>query len=119
MRKFDDLINSKCATDLVNKMACTNVNGERGNYSFATKYASFHCPEKYPIYDSFVDDALWNFKGDKKNKDKFFEIYRYELKDYEKFTGVMQRFRNVYELEKFTWKELDRYLWLVGRCIKN
>jgi hypothetical protein len=39
---------------LVKEIACVQVREgvERYNYSFATKYCSWHFPELYPIYDS-------------------------------------------------------------------
>jgi hypothetical protein len=31
----------------------------RRNYSFATKYCSWHAPNHYPIYDNLVERLLW------------------------------------------------------------
>ena len=35
----------------------------RYNYSFATKYCSWHKQEAYPIYDSRVDEILWSYRN--------------------------------------------------------
>ena len=53
--------------DIVNKIAKVKIsdNKEINYYSFATKYCSFHKPEIYPIYDSFIEKILMNFKNDK------------------------------------------------------
>lgn len=83
----------------------------RNNYSFATKYCSFHNPGNYPIYDSFVDNMLWSYM-------KLFhytEFKRCQLKDYEEFYKVISRFREHFGLEKFTFKEIDIFLWFKGK----
>jgi hypothetical protein len=44
---------------VVDQIAKLTINGKkRRNYSFATKYCSFHQPSLYPIYDSIVDKVL-------------------------------------------------------------
>src|SRR5882672_10691795 len=44
---------------IVDQIAKLTINGKkRRNYSFATKYCSFHQPSLYPIYDSIVDKVL-------------------------------------------------------------
>ncbi len=82
----------------------------RNNYSFATKYCSFHNPDKYPIYDSFVDNMLWSFM----KRFQYAKFKRYELKAYEEFCKVFSQFREYFALEKFTVKEIDIFLWLKG-----
>lgn len=43
-------------SQIVDQIARVNIKGkERRNYSFASKYCSFHQPSLYPIYDSIVD----------------------------------------------------------------
>ncbi|MGI9255756.1 MAG: hypothetical protein ACR2PY_02355 [Salinispira sp.] len=81
----------------------------RNCYSFATKYCSHHCPEVYPIYDGNVDEMLWYFKNE------FYDFKRRHLKDYKKFYEVLKKFKEFYKLEKFSWKEIDRYLWQAGK----
>lgn len=91
------------------------------HYSFATKYCSFHNPDAFPIYDSFVAKILWHFQqaegfavygkgiGD-------IESYKTEvLKDYPTFKCVLNEFRRHFGLEKYTPKELDQYLWQFGK----
>ena len=49
--------------EIVDKIAKVRVQGKVHNFfSFATKYCSWHQPEKYPIYDSRVDSYLWNLQ---------------------------------------------------------
>ena len=80
-------------------------------YSFASKYCSHHCPDKFPIYDRYVDRVLMHFK----KVDKFAEFKKVDLKDYNKFNNVLGEFKVYYSLEKYSLKELDRYLWLLGK----
>lgn len=96
---------------LVNKIADI----DKYYFSFATKYCSFHHREYYPIYDKFVDRALWYFRCEF-NFDNF---NRCNLKNYPVFYASMTNFINHYNLEEFTWTEIDKYLWLVGKdtCI--
>ncbi len=80
-------------------------------YSFATKYCSHHRPNLYPIYDGYVGKVLCYFR----NKDKFADFKNDDLKDYEKFKNVINEFQRFYRLERFSVKELDRYLWQLGK----
>ena len=80
-------------------------------YSFATKYCSHHNPIVFPIYDSYVEKVLVYF-----NKvDKFSSFKIKDLKDYRKFKGILLDFQRYYKLERFDLKEIDRYLWLLGK----
>ena len=86
---------------------------KRSFYSFATKYCSHHNPIDFPIYDSYVEKILLYF-----NKiDKFSSFKRIDLKDYRKFKGILLDFQKYYKLERFSLKEIDRYLWLLGKEI--
>ena len=81
-------------------------------YSFATKYCSHHNPIAFPIYDSYVEKVLVYF-----NKvDKFSSFKIKDLKDYRKFKGILLDFQRYYKLERFNLKEIDRYLWLLGKA---
>ena len=80
-------------------------------YSFATKYCSHHNPIAFPIYDSYVEKVLVYF-----NKvDKFSSFKMKDLKDYRKFKGILLDFQRYYKLDRFNLKEIDRYLWLLGK----
>lgn len=96
---------------LVNKIARVKVGGKVINfYSFASKYCSHHKPKTYPIYDKYVDEMLWYFK----KKDKFSEFKRYELKEYKRFSGIVNEFKQHYDLESCL-RKIDIYLWLTGK----
>lgn len=80
-------------------------------YSFATKYCSHHKPLDFPIYDSFVDTLLKYFR----DADSFYEFKNEDLKDYVIFKKILIEFQRYYALEKFNLKEIDKYLWLLGK----
>ena len=105
--KFGDI-------SLVNELGKVEISGKKKSfYSFVTKYCSHHNPIDFPIYDSYVEKILLYF-----NKiDKFSSFKRIDLKDYRKFKGILLDFQRYYKLERFNLKEIDRYLWLLGKEI--
>ncbi len=87
------------------------------NYSFATKYCSHHQPELYPIYDRYVADVLVFLKR------KYPEILKFKnrgsLKDYDTFVEAIEAVRDNFGLGAYTFKEIDRYLWQLGKDYYN
>ena len=96
--------------DIVDKIARVNEKSKR-YYSFATKYCSHHRSDDYPIYDSFVDNVLRYFR----NKEKFHKFKNDDLKNYKSFKEVYRAFIEHYKLEQFSLREIDWYLWILGR----
>lgn len=98
---------------LVNDIANIQVNDQKRIvfYSFATKYCSHHRPLIYPIYDSFVEKVLMYFK----RKDRFYDFSRSDLKTYAKYRDILNQFRIYYGLKDFNLKEIDKYLWQLGK----
>ena len=84
---------------------------DRRFYSFASKYCSHHNPEQFPIYDSYVSKTLMHFK----KVNKFAKFTNNNLKDYTVFKNVLNEFKTYYKLEQYSLKELDKYLWLLGK----
>ncbi|KRU25038.1 hypothetical protein VT91_08410 [Clostridium sporogenes] len=84
---------------------------ERNFYSFASKYCSHHNPLDYPIYDSYVDEVLRYFR----NRDGFSDFYDGDLKDYIRFKGILIDFRAFYSLSEYNLKQIDQYVWLLGK----
>lgn len=80
-------------------------------YSFASKHCSHHNQLEFPIYDSYVHKVLMHFK----KIDRFFSFKSEDLKKYSKFKNVLIEFREFYGLEKYNLKELDKYLWQLGK----
>lgn len=97
---------------LVNDIKRITINGtERNFYSFASKYCSHHNPFDYPIYDSYVDKVLCYFR----NRDGFTSFKTDDLKDYVIFKGALIDFRAFYGLENYDLKEIDKYIWQIGK----
>lgn len=97
---------------LVNDIALVNMNGKYKNfYSFATKYCSHHDPVNYPIYDIYVEKILMVLN----KRDKFSNFLKKDLKNYTKFKAVVIDFRQFYNLEEFNLKDIDRYIWQLGK----
>lgn len=92
------------------------VDGRR-NYSFATKYCSHHQPDRYPIYDRYVEDVLTVLR--QRNPRAFRFKNRGELKVYSTFRSAIDDFRKAYGLEVYTYKDIDRYLWQLGKDYYN
>lgn len=101
---------------LVNDIAHVEVNGkDHFFYSFATKYCSHHQPERYAIYDSYVEKVLLSM-----NKRKHFKSFKREdLKDYDTFIHVIRAFQQRFCLMQYNIKQLDQYLWQLGKWYFN
>lgn len=91
----------------IQKVSGTN----RNHYSFATKYCSHHQPLDYPIYDSYVDKVLCYYR----KRDDFFDFTDSDLKNFKRFKTILLAFRSFYELETYNLKEIDKYIWLLGK----
>jgi len=102
--------------DIVRKISIINKGGKNFyNYSFATKYCSFHRPESYPIYDSRVYEYLRRLRNRDKHKDGGFRQFKNEeLWVYPQFKSIVDEFRTHYGLQKFTYKQIDAFLYLEG-----
>lgn len=81
------------------------------HYSFATKYCSHHNPAEYPIYDRYVRDVLMFFR----RRDHFAEFKADDLKHYPRFKEVVDLFRLHYGLSQYNFKQIDNYLWQLGK----
>lgn len=97
---------------IVNTIAAIPIKGKTRNfYSFASKYCSHHKPEVFPIYDSFVDKMLLHYR----TSDRFDEFEQGDLKKYGQFIEIIKKFKQHYELEAFSLREIDIFLWLAGK----
>jgi len=101
---------------LVDNIKEVVINGKTLNfYSFATKYCSHHRPLDYPIYDSYVDEVLRYYR----KADQFVPFQNGDLKEYASFKAILEAFRAFYHLDKYNLKELDKYLWQLGKKYFN
>lgn len=82
------------------------TNSKRKEYSFATKYCSFHKPETYPIFDSRNEAMLKFYKNE-------ISVKPLELKNsYEKYVSIIDKYKDVFGLSDFSYKEIDRFNWI-------
>lgn len=84
---------------------------KRHFFSFATKFCSHHKPLAYPIYDNYVGNVLKYFR----RRDKFSEFSNKDLTHYPTFKQIVSDFREHYGLVQFNFKQIDRYLWQLGK----
>ena len=97
---------------IIDDLAHIAINGKTFCfYSFATKFCSHHRPDIYPIYDSYVHKLLKYFS----KRDCFDKFTDKNLREYQLYTEIIMSFRRFYGLESFNVKELDKYLWQLGK----
>lgn len=101
--------------DVIERIARVTFGGKiRRNYSFATKYCSFHRPDLYPIYDSLVAEVLNKLLKQGETFDDFAPGEHWR-DDYAVWDRSISRFRTHYGLEEFSIREIDKYLWTLGK----
>lgn len=110
---------------LINEIATLSLKKcVRFNYSFATKYCAYHQPDLYPIYDRIVADTLVslfekgllpNYKPIVNNTmlstshtKRTFAQY---LKNYRFFVEVYRHFIEQFDLQSYTYRQVDAYIW--------
>ena len=99
--------------DIVERIAnvITDDGRKERNYSFTTKYCNWHQHHLFPIYDSRVDEYLWQLQ----NREKFFAFHRQDLRyNYPKFKEVVTAFRKRFGLQEFNYKLIDKFLYVEG-----
>ncbi len=110
---FDNTFNSdealpKCVDELNDKVYKAT---KKHIYSFASKFFSHHRPDIYPIYDSYVDKLLRYYRDEY----QFFSFKDQNLLEYEGFYEVYIKFKEYFGLTQFTAKDIDKFLWQVGK----
>lgn len=109
------LAGDKVEPNLIEKIANVQIRGKsRRNYSFATKYCSFHRPDLYPIYDSLVDGVLNALLKQGQTFDTFSRGEHWYT-DYAIWHRSMTRFRDHYGLGEFSIRDIDKYLWTLAK----
>ncbi|MBE2184579.1 MAG: DUF4268 domain-containing protein [Anaerolineae bacterium] len=103
---------TKGLPEVVNEIALSPTKDGviRENYSFASKYCSWHQPDDYPIFDSFVGIILEAYQ----HWDGFTDLGIENLRNYPIFKEIIFDFQKRYKLQEFSIKDLDKFLWLYG-----
>ena len=108
---IDDRLNAGDES-LVRDIANVRLGGkQRTLLSFSTKYAGWHQPDLYQLFDSYVEYMLWRYQ----QSFAFSKFKRYELRDYPRFLRVVDDFRRFCGLTHVGRKDLDKFLWAEGR----
>jgi hypothetical protein len=108
-----DPLLDKGSLDAVNQiMNCPGLDKE---YSFATKFCSWHNPTAYPIYDGNAEACVWAYQ----KQDKFGKFRRQDLRRYEVWVETVKAFRTHYGLGRLPFRELDKFLWRQGALLKG
>jgi len=99
--------------DLVDDLALVSLkNGKAKHFfSFATKYCSHHKPLLYPIYDNYVAEVLKYFR----RRDGFCKFKNEDLLLYPSFKSIIDDFMQFYRLDHFNYKQIDQYIWQLGK----
>ena len=106
-----DRILAAGSPEIIDVIAKIKVNGKLFNFlSFASKYASWHNPSAYPIYDSHVDEYLWKLQ----KQNNFASFLHPDLWSYPRFVKILNEFRSFHKLQAFSFKEIDKFLFLEG-----
>ena len=105
--------------EVVNAISTKQFPGKKriSRFAFATKYASWHKPNLYPIYDRNVYNYFVCLrKLHRADWDQFAEGFKLSSNDwgYPQFYDLMARFRTHYRLEQVSFKCLDKFLWIHG-----
>ena len=115
-RKLDSLISrgDPVAVDLM-KMVKFEKRAKAINFfSFASKYCHFHKPDRYPIYDQYVDAALRKLRRDKKLS---FGTDALNREAYAPFKSVIDSFIGRYAAG-CSYDAVDKFLWRKGKGLK-
>lgn len=103
LRLGDQLKNGQLS--VVDRIRHVTISGtEKNFYSFATKYCSWHNLRAYPIYDSFVEKSL-----------RHFNCITGNLRVYDNLKASVDCLRTQNHITKFTYKQIDKFLWLYGK----
>jgi hypothetical protein len=109
------LAESEIDPGLIEEIATVEFRGKtRRNYSFATKYCSFHRPDLYPIYDSLVSQVLNTLLRQGESFDSFVPGERWQT-NYATWHRSITKLRIHYGLEAYSVRDIDKYLWLVAK----
>ena len=116
-RKLDSLISraDPAAVDLMKMVKFAKRKKAMNFFSFASKYCHFHRPDRYPIYDQYVDAALRKLRRDKMLA---FEPDALNREAYAPFKSVVDAF-----IEKYaagcSYDAADKFLWRMGKGLKS
>ncbi len=97
--------------DAVHQIAKLAIHGKSYNlYSFATKYCARHNPGAYAVYDLRIEHYLCALRS----AHGFGSFNHTDLCDYSKYLPWIDALRERFELKKFSYAEISKFLLLQG-----
>lgn len=102
---------------VVNKIAdaVSETKIKRRVYVFASKYCAIHKPSVFPIFDNEAGNALLAL-----NKKYYFaDFTKSTLRNYPEYVELYRTFIKTFGLEQFSLREIDLYLWNLGKEISR
>ncbi|HUH62435.1 MAG TPA: hypothetical protein VLZ50_05530 [Terracidiphilus sp.] len=114
-RNIDDALQAG-SVDVVDRIADVSADGKHEYlYSFASKYCNWQRPDCYPIYDARVVKYLCALRSHEANQPGGFRQFETkELWSYPTFKQVVADFREHFHLQEFSFKEIDKFLYVEG-----
>ena len=113
--------NDKCdQREVIDLIASVNKalnNREKYIYSFSTKFCSFINPLKYPIMDKYSSSMLYYYLKLKQSKIDNRLVCHTKMGDYSYYIKAYDLFISEYNLNMFTYKEIDKFLWIYGKIV--
>ncbi len=104
--------------EIVNTISAVQFPPKRrvNRFAFATKYASWHRRDVYPIWDSNVQNYLTCLRRlHPTDWDIFSDGFGLSGNwGYPGFHALIVRFRSYFKLENVSFRDLDKFLWLRG-----
>lgn len=88
---------------------------KRKVYVFASKYCAIHKPSAFTIFDNEAGNALFTLN----KKYQFDNFTKSCLRDYKNYVNIYQIFIKTFGLEQFSLREIDLYLWNLGKDISK
>ena len=93
----------------------TGKHHSRCNMSFSSKYIHFLSGRKIPIYDSYIWIVMIGYL-----KQNGFNEYKFTSPaDYNDFYNVFIKFKNHFNLNKYSNYDIDKFLWQYGKIMLN
>ena len=99
----------------INKIDSINA---KNIYSFATKFCNFVSPTKYPIYDRYSATLIYKYLQIKKADVCGERVCYYKMGNYSYYISAYDKFIEEYDLDRFSYKEIDEYLWSYGKLLE-
>lgn len=98
--------------DIIASVTISATGKVRRNYSFATKYCSWHKQDSYPIWDSRVNAYLTWLK--QRPKGSFLVKNPDSWAKYGEFVDMVNNLRKAYSLGGLSFKQIDKFLYTEG-----